>query len=148
MRNKKGEFIQPQGQIKKVEVCNAIPEVNAELGLGHTEKLIYIERVRKHEDVVVLSERIWLPERLFKNLEEIPIAEFGNLLYPFYYQHCGQFISSARERLTFEKNIKDSHLNNKLEDPLVKVCRIAKTLKVWQSNTVSLMVWPIIFIMR
>ena len=68
---------------QKVEVCDAIPEVNAELGLGHTEKLLYIERVRKHEDVVVLSERIWLPERLFKNLKEIPIAEFGNLLYPF-----------------------------------------------------------------
>ncbi|MCA4165744.1 GntR family transcriptional regulator, partial [Acinetobacter baumannii] len=66
LRNKKGEFIQPQGQIKKVEVCDAISEVNAELGLGHTEKLLYIERVRKHEDVVVLSERIWLPERLFK----------------------------------------------------------------------------------
>ncbi len=64
-------------------MCDAISEVNAELGLGHTEKLLYIERVRKHEDVVVLSERIWLPERLFKNLEEIPIAEFGNLLYPF-----------------------------------------------------------------
>ena len=47
-------------------MCDAIPEVNAELGLGHTEKLLYIERVRKHEDVVVLSERIWLPERLFK----------------------------------------------------------------------------------
>ncbi|XZW15242.1 GntR family transcriptional regulator [Acinetobacter baumannii] len=129
LRNKKGEFIQPQGQIKKVEVCDAIPEVNAELGLGHTEKLLYIERVRKHEDVVVLSERIWLPECLFKNLEEIPIAEFGNLLYPFYYQHCGQFISSATERLTFEKNIKDSYLNNHLEDPLVKVCRIAKNLE-------------------
>ena len=52
-------------------MCDAISEVNAELGLGHTEKLLYIERVRKHEDVVVLSERIWLPERLFKNLEEI-----------------------------------------------------------------------------
>ena len=64
-------------------MCDAIPEVNAELGLEHIEKLLYIERVRKHEDVVVLSERIWLPERLFKNLEEIPIAEFGNLLYPF-----------------------------------------------------------------
>lgn len=110
-------------------MCDAIPEVNAELGLEHTEKLLYIERVRKHEDVVVLSERIWLPERLFKNLEEIPIAEFGNLLYPFYYQHCGQFISSARERLTFEKNIKDNYLNNHLEDPLVKVCRIAKNLE-------------------
>lgn len=47
-------------------MCDAISEVNAELGLGHTEKLLYIERVRKHEDVVVLSERIWLPERLFK----------------------------------------------------------------------------------
>ncbi|MFH4307394.1 GntR family transcriptional regulator, partial [Acinetobacter baumannii] len=47
LRNKKGEFIQPQGQIKKVEVCDAISEVNAELGLGHTEKLLYIERVRK-----------------------------------------------------------------------------------------------------
>lgn len=98
--------------------------------MGTLKSCFYIERVRKHEDVVVLSERIWLPERLFKNLEEIPIAEFGNLLYPFYYQHCGQFISSATERLTFEKNIKDSYLNNHLEDPLVKVCRIAKILKV------------------
>ncbi len=129
LRNKQGNDVQPIGDVKKLSVVHAIPEINAKLNLSETDKLIHIERVRKNEDVVVLSEKIWLPESLFLNLKDVAIKNFGNLLYPFYYQQCGQFVSSAIEQLSFETNIQDQYLQNKITDPLVKVCRIAKNIE-------------------
>ena len=69
LRNKQGDYIQPQGEIKKLVVIDAIPDINAKLKIESTAKLIYIERIRKNEDIVVLSERIWLPDSLFFNLK-------------------------------------------------------------------------------
>jgi len=129
LKDKDGNDIQPQSQIKKVMVIDAIPLVNQKLNLENTEKLIYIERIRKKENTTVLSEKIWLPESLFANLKSVPLANFGNLLYPFYYQHCAQFVSSAIEQLSFEMNIEDEYLQNKLSQPLAKVCRLAKNIE-------------------
>lgn len=129
LRNKHGDYVSPQGDVKKVSVIEAIPAINEKLGLNATARLIYIERVRKNDDIVVLSEKIWLPEQLFSNLAEILPKHFGNLLYPFYYQQCGQFVSSATEQLTFARDVLDPYLDNKMSDALVKVCRIARNLE-------------------
>jgi len=129
LRDKQGNYIQAQGEIKKLIVIDAIPNINAKLQLENTAKLIYIERVRKSEDTIVLSEKIWLPEQLFSNLKKIPITNFSNLLYPFYYKHCAQLVSSAIEQLSFEFHITDHYLDNTVSEPLAKVCRIAKNLE-------------------
>lgn len=129
LRNKQGQDVQPIGDVKSLSIIDAIPEVNKKLALGVDAKLIYIERVRKSEDIVVLSEKIWLSEDLFQLLKNVSIHDFGNLLYPFYYQQCGQFVSSAVEQLSFERDMQDKYLQNNLSDPLVKVCRIAKNIE-------------------
>ena len=129
LRNKQGDYIQPQGEIKKLVVIDAIPDINAKLKIESTAKLIYIERIRKNEDIVVLSERIWLPDSLFFNLKNITLTSFSNLLYPFYYEHCSQFVFSAVEQLSFETNIEDEYLKNSISEPLARVCRIAKNLE-------------------
>lgn len=55
--------------------------------------------------------------------------DFENLLYPFYYKTCGQFVSSAVEKLFFITGHVDSYLGNEAQENLVKVCRVAKNLK-------------------
>ena len=65
----------------------------------------------------------------FQLLKNVSTHDFDNLLYPFYYQQCGQFVSSAVEQLSFEREIQDKYLQNKLSDPLVRVCRIAKNIE-------------------
>lgn len=129
LRNKQGDYVRPKGDVKKLMIVDAIPEINKKLELADDAKLIYIERIRSNENIVVLSERIWLSAELFSVLKDVAIQNFGNLLYPFYYQECGQFVSSAVEQLSFETQVQDQYLKNNLTDPLVRVCRIAKNIE-------------------
>ena len=129
MRNQFGEDVQPIGEIKKLAVIDAVPVINQKLQLDENEALIYIERVRLNANVVVLSEKIWLSAQLFSALKDIAFKDFANLLYPFYYEKCGQFVSSAVEQLSFKKNLQDPYLANQMSDPLVQVCRIAKNIQ-------------------
>lgn len=129
MRNQFGEDVQPIGEIKKLEVIEAVPAINQKLQLSENDPLIYIERVRLNENVVVLSEKIWLSAQLFSALKDIAFKDFANLLYPFYYEKCGQFVSSAVEQLSFKKNLQDPYLANQLSEALVQVCRVAKDIQ-------------------
>lgn len=128
-RNAQNLTLLPIGEVKNITVVAAIPDINRKLVLSLKEKLIYIERVRKIEEKVMLSEKIWLPESLFHPLLKFSVQEFGNLLYPFYYEHCQQFVVSATEQLFFIKSYQDNYLKNQVEESLVRICRIAKNLK-------------------
>lgn len=128
-RNAQNTALLPIGELKSIMVIPAIPDINRKLALSPKEKLIYIERVRKIEEKVMLSEKIWLPESLFRPLLKFSVHEFNNLLYPFYYEHCQQFVFSATEQLFFIKSHQDDYLQNNTNDSLVKICRIAKNLK-------------------
>ncbi|WP_111896276.1 GntR family transcriptional regulator [Acinetobacter sp. MB5] len=129
LRDKKGEYVSPIGEIKKLEVIPSNQSINEKLGLSDQDELIYIERVRKIDDVVVLSEKIWLSANLFSSLKTFPIKKFGNLLYPFYYEQCGEFVMSATEQLSFVTNYMDEYLPARSIEPLVKVCRLAKNIE-------------------
>ncbi|GAA0309649.1 GntR family transcriptional regulator [Psychrobacter aestuarii] len=128
-RDKEVSYVTPTGIIKSVASIDAIESVNQKLQLKKNQPLLYIERVRMVDDKVILSERIWLPRHLFRAFINMAPSDFGNLLYPFYYQQCGQFVSSATETLFFVKNHVDEYLNNAATDNLVKVCRVARNLK-------------------
>jgi len=129
LRDKQGNYISPIGDVKKLELVQANSFINPKLGLGELEELIYLERVRKIANVIVLSEKIWLPAHLFASLKTFPIKKIGNLLYPFYYEHFGQFVTSATERLSFVKDHIDEYLPTQSNEPLVKVCRFAKNIE-------------------
>lgn len=127
-RDKDTGYITPTGIIKKVIEIPAVDSINEKLNRDKNEALIYIERVRMLDSKVIVSEKIWLPKKLFEPLTTIASHDFDSLLYPFYYKKCGQFIFSAVETLFFIKDYSDCYLKNSEHEPLVKVCRIAKNL--------------------
>ncbi|MGA4440461.1 GntR family transcriptional regulator [Psychrobacter pacificensis] len=128
-RDKDASYVIPTGVIKKVMLIEPVEAINKELNIHEKESLIYIERVRIVEDRVILSERIWLPETRYQDFIGLEPEEFENLLYPFYYKKCGQFVSSAVEMLFFISNHIDPYLDNTKQENLVKVCRVAKNLE-------------------
>lgn len=129
LRDKQGAYVTPIGEVKKMNIIDAIPDINQKLGLVETEQLIYIERVRKNAERVVLSEKIWLSSERFKALSEIELNQFDNLLYPFYYEKCGQFVVSAMEQLSFLTKHRDDYLPTEKQEPMVKVSRWAKNIE-------------------
>jgi GntR family transcriptional regulator len=128
-RDKDASYVIPTGVIKKVMLIEPVEAINKELNIHENESLIYIERVRIVEDRVILSERIWLPESRYQDFIGLEPEDFENLLYPFYYKKCGQFVSSAVEMLFFISNHIDPYLDNTEQENLVKVCRVAKNLE-------------------
>ena len=128
-RDKEASYVTPTGIVKKIVVMEGIDEINKKLNIGKNKALIYIERIRMVEDEVLLSERIWLPKSRYQDFATLEPEDFENLLYPFYYKKCGQFVSSALETLFFITNHIDTYLSNTKQENLVKVCRIAKNLE-------------------
>lgn len=128
-RNVAGELIEPVGVVKNIEKIAPVPAINAILKLTPKDSLIYLERVRLIDGTIMLSEKIWLSYDLFSSLLDISLQDFGNLLYPFYYDRCNQLIASANEKLTFVKGYKDKYLDNPVDEILLKICRIANNLE-------------------
>ncbi|AGP49440.1 GntR family transcriptional regulator [Psychrobacter sp. G] len=128
-RDKDARYVTPTGIIKKIMVIDGIDDINKKLNIGKNKALIYIERTRMVEDRVLLSEKIWLPKSRFQAFATLNPEGFENLLYPFYYTKCGQFVSSAVETLYFITDHSDDYLGNTKQENLVKVCRIAKNLE-------------------
>ncbi|MGE6245699.1 GntR family transcriptional regulator [Psychrobacter proteolyticus] len=122
-------YTTPIGMVKNVMVIEGIEDINEKLNISKNKALIYIERVRIIEGKVSLSEKIWLPKSRYQAFVNLEPEDFENLLYPFYYTKCGQFVSSAVETLFFIANHVDSYLDNTNQENLVKVCRIAKNLE-------------------
>lgn len=119
----------PLGVVRRLEIVDGTEAINQKLNREANKSLIFIERIRLIEDVVILSEKIWLPSDKFSKLLEVSVRDFGNLLYPFYYDKCAQFVFSATERLEFVKGYRDKNLGNDINDNLVKVCRVANNLQ-------------------
>ena len=128
-RDQEARYVIPTGIIKKIMLIEAVDTINTTLNIDENEDLIYIERVRIVEDQVILSERIWLPKSRYQAFVGLEPKDFENLLYPFYYKKCGQFVSSAVETLFFITDHIDPYLDNTQHENLVKVCRIAKNLE-------------------
>ncbi|MYN13960.1 UTRA domain-containing protein [Pusillimonas sp. TS35] len=128
-RNQAGEPVVPTGVVKQVDIADPVSFINQRLGLGPADRLIHLQRVRLVEHAAVLSESIWLPYALFAKLADMPLERFGNLLYPFYDQVCGQFVSSAVETLSFVSDHTDEYLGSRRGELLVKIERIARNLQ-------------------
>jgi GntR family transcriptional regulator len=70
-----------------------------------------------------------LPEPLFSKLAALPVERFGNLLYPFYDEICGQFVSSAVESLSFATGHADPYLGTQADQLLVRIERVARNIE-------------------
>ncbi|MEZ2721780.1 GntR family transcriptional regulator [Paenalcaligenes hominis] len=128
-RNQLGVQEIPVGVVKSVKKVPPVAAINQQLKIAKNVALIQLKRIRLVKDQVALSEQIWLPEPIFAPLLDFAPADFGNLLYPFYYQHCGQFIFSAKETLSFTTDHTDTELGTQPNEPLVQIERVAYNLE-------------------
>ncbi|WP_345797417.1 GntR family transcriptional regulator [Castellaniella sp. MT123] len=128
-RNASGQQVVPTGVVKAVVVVPADADINARLDLAPDAELIRLTRVRLVDETIVLSESIWLPRTLFAPLATMAPERFGNLLYPFYDEVCGQFVFSADETLSFTSGRADADLGTQDSDLLVRIERIAYNIE-------------------
>jgi GntR family transcriptional regulator len=98
----RGEHAVPEGRVLDRSVAAPPKAVAAALKLNGQAKAIRLDRLRLIEEKVVLVEEIWLPKARFAGLLDVELSAFGNLLYPFYEEHCGQAVASAQETLTVD----------------------------------------------
>ncbi|MFI8481534.1 GntR family transcriptional regulator [Pseudomonas sp. NPDC078700] len=97
-----GEQQVPQSRIISLNLEQAPEAVTHALNLNRADAAICMQRIRMGNERAIFSEEIWLPAPRFAKLLDLSLNEFGNLLYPFYEEQCGQLIASAKETLTVE----------------------------------------------
>lgn len=100
--NSSGEHQVPQSRIVSLGLEPAPQAVIDALKLDTADAVIRMQRIRMVDGRAVFSEDIWLPASRFAKLLEVEPNNFGNLLYPFYEEQCGQLVASAKETLTVE----------------------------------------------
>ncbi|MFP8967766.1 GntR family transcriptional regulator [Pokkaliibacter sp. CJK22405] len=98
--NAAGSHEVPQSLITSRTLEAPSAEIRAALSLAEGEQVIHLERQRLLGGEVVFVEDIWLAGNSFAPLMDIDPSEYGNLLYPFYEESCGQLIGSAKETLS------------------------------------------------
>jgi len=98
----KGRRQIPQAQIQSKKVKRAPAAVANALGIEPTTGALQLKRLRLIDGKPLVAEEIWLPLSKFSALEHLPIADFGNLLYPLYETLCAQVVARASERLTID----------------------------------------------
>lgn len=128
-RDAAGKPVVPTGVVQHVSVVPAVDAINRQLNIDPAEPLVHLRRLRLVGQTVVLSEKIWLPHSLFAKLIDVPPERFGNLLYPFYDEICGQFVSSAVETLSFDDRHEDNDLGTQPGDLLIRIERIAQNIE-------------------
>jgi GntR family transcriptional regulator len=92
----------PDGRVLECAAATPTKAIADALHLRPHDAAIRIDRLRLIDDKVILVEEIWVPKTPFAALLDLELAAFGNLLYPFYEEHCGQAIASAQETLTVD----------------------------------------------
>lgn len=101
-QNPSGERRIPQGRVLGIEVAGLPAAVAGRLSLPGGARAIHLDRLRLMDGVPLLAESIWLPFDRFQALAGLRPEDFGDLLYPFYEERCGQTIACAEETLTAE----------------------------------------------
>jgi GntR family transcriptional regulator len=110
-QSESGEPLAPEGRVLSREVVEAPLQVTQGLQIAPGSSAIHLTRLRLINQRPLLSESIWLPKDKFSALLDVPLSEFGNLLYPFYEERVGCAVASAQEYLTVEPvGTKDAEL--------------------------------------
>lgn len=106
-----GESLAPEGRVLERALTEAPLQVTQGLQIPSGSSAIHLTRLRLINQRPLLAESIWLPQDKFSALLNIPLSEFGNLLYPFYEERVGHAVATAQENLTVEPvGIKEAEL--------------------------------------
>ena len=91
----------PQSRILARQSVVASAEVARRLGIARGDPVLRLERLRSLGGQPRLLEEIWLVLPLFAELATLPLAEWGDLLYPLFAERCGVAVARATDEITF-----------------------------------------------
>ncbi len=91
----------PQSRILARQSVVASAEVARRLGIARGDPVLRLQRLRSLGGQPRLFEEIWLPLPLFDTLVGIPLAAWGDLLYPFLVERCGVAVTRATDEIGF-----------------------------------------------
>ncbi|MGI4984304.1 MAG: GntR family transcriptional regulator [Janthinobacterium lividum] len=125
--DREGRHQVPQGKIQSRRVKRPPAAVARALGIAATENALQLKRLRLIDSRPLVVEEIWLPLERFGLLETLPIADFGDLLYPLYERLCGQVVARASEHLTIDTVAEADAAALQLDknEPVVVIDRVA-----------------------
>jgi GntR family transcriptional regulator len=91
----------PRSRILARQSVVAAAEVARRLGIARGDPVLRLRRLRSLGGQPRLFEEIWLPLALFGNLAEVPLADWGDLLYPFLAERCGVAVTRVIDEISF-----------------------------------------------
>lgn len=91
----------PQSRILARQSVVASAEVARRLGIARGDPVLRLQRLRSLGGQPRLFEEIWLPLPLFETLGALPLADWGDLLYPFFVERCGVAVTRATDEISF-----------------------------------------------
>lgn len=91
----------PTSRIVSRQVLQAPSETARCLGLPRGERALRLQRLRLFASQPCVLEEIWLPLDLFASLAEGDTAAWGDLLYPWYAEHCQVHVQRAVDNISF-----------------------------------------------
>jgi GntR family transcriptional regulator len=91
----------PQSRILARQSVVASAEVARRLGIARGDPVLRLQRLRALGGQPRLFEEIWLPLPLFDTLVGLPLADWGDLLYPFFVERCGVAVTRATDEIGF-----------------------------------------------
>lgn len=91
----------PQSRIVSRQCVAASSEVARRLGLASGDAVLRLQRLRLLGGQPCLLEEIWLPLPAFAPLQALPLAAWGDLLYPMFAERCGVAIARAADEIGF-----------------------------------------------
>lgn len=101
MTDAEGRPIRPTSRILSRRILSAEPDAATHLGLAAGTPVVALSRLRLVDETALLYEEVRLPREPFAILLDLPLSEFGDLLYPLYERACGRVVASARETIRF-----------------------------------------------
>lgn len=121
------EQIIPESFIVHRRVSEAPRDIRAILRLPEKALVINLARLCMVDGVPVFSENIWLPYYKFNPLAELPLDEFGLVLYSLYDYKCNQTVDYTEDSITAQLATarEAAKLKINVHDPILILERIA-----------------------
>lgn len=118
----------PEAEIIAFELQTPTKNIAEQLNLGADDKVIFLSRKRLINQVACLLEDIYLPEKYFPGLHEMP--ELPHTLYHFYQLNFNLTVHKTTDRIkAISANQRDAeNLEVKVGDPILMFTRLTRAL--------------------
>lgn len=140
-----GSRFVPVGRVLAVERRAAAREEAELFGLAPRQKVLVLDRERRDGAAVVATERLTLPERIFRRLD-LPVgSDLGEELYVTYQEQCGVTVAATRDEIAAEAADEAAArlLGVPQGAPLLRISRLAfgldGTVVEWRVNRTALL---------